>query len=108
MRRTHLEILEPRRLFAGVTVMATGRMGGQGGWIQYMSDAITERLGGPSQVPEYTLTIDQSAPDSGTLVGTITHVAGTAIATQGSSGQIIVKIDYYNISTDADFSLDYI
>src|SRR5262249_22732550 len=107
MSRLFVEFLEPRRLFAGVTLMATGRLGGQNGWIASMSADITQKLGGALKVPECTLTIDQEAPNSGVLEGTISHVDGTAFARQGS-GQIIVMIDYYNISSNADFSLDYI
>lgn len=103
MTNAGLELLESRRLFAGVTLMATGRLGGQDGWINSMANAITAKLGGPSQVPRYILTVD--ADSNGNLVaGPINHVSGTATANVGA-GQIILQIDYEHISPDVNYSL---
>ncbi len=102
-----IETLESRTLFAGVTILATGRLGGTNGWIQTMSDAITTQLGGPSQVPQYVLSINAD-PNTEDLVPSIQHVDGTATPQTSSSGEIILVIDYYNISANPIYSSTYI
>jgi len=102
MSRVFVESLEPRRLFAGVTLLATGRLGGTTGWMQTMADAITAQLGGPSQVPQFVLSINAN-PTTGALVPTIAQVSGTGTPQTSSSGEIIVLIDYYNISTNVSY-----
>ena len=70
------EVLESRCLFAGLTILATGRLGGLGGWMQAMTDTITARLGGPSQVGRYVLHLNPDADKH--LIPDIEHVDGTA------------------------------
>jgi regulation of enolase protein 1 (concanavalin A-like superfamily) len=102
MNRFSIESLEPRRLFAGLTILATGRQGASNDWILTMANDISAQEGGPSQVPQYVLKVD-TAPNSGNLVATITHVAGTATPQTSSSGEIILTIDYFNISANASY-----
>ena len=97
-----IENLESRTLFAGVTLLATGRLGGTNGWEQSLANAITAKLGGPSQVPEYVLSVNAD-PTTGNLVPGINHVAGTGTPQTSSSGQIIVLVDYFNISADSSY-----
>lgn len=98
------ESLEPRTLFAGVTLFATGWKGGTNGWMKTMADAITARLGGPDQAPRYILQVSAD-PTDGHLVSQNTHVDGTATPKTTRSGEILLLIDYYTISTDVQYSL---
>jgi hypothetical protein len=107
MNSSFVESLETRRLFAGVTLLATGRLGGTGGWMQTMAQAITAQEGGPSQVPQFILTVDQ-LPNSGLLGASIAPVAGTGTPQTSTSGEIIVLVNYYNISANADYGSTYI
>jgi hypothetical protein len=97
-----VESLESRTFFTGVSILATGRLGGLNGWVQTMANEITARAGGASQVPQFVLSVNQ-APNSGNLVAAISQVAGTGTPQNSSSGQIIILIDYYNISANANY-----
>ncbi len=107
MNRSFVETLESRTLFAGVTILATGRLGGTNGWIQTMAAEITAKMGGPSQVPQYVLTVDAN-PANEQLFGSISHVSGTATPQTSTSGEIILIIDYYNISANPIYPGSYI
>lgn len=102
-----VETLESRMLFAGVTILATGRLGGTNGWIQSMANEITAKEGGASQVPEYRLTINAD-PTTENLVPTMQHVDGTATPQSGSSGEIILIIDYSSVSANPIYPSTYI
>jgi hypothetical protein len=107
MRSSVIETLEQRQLFAGVSIFATGRLGGTGGWMQTMANAITAKLGGPSQVPEYLLSVNAD-PNTEALSATISHITGTGTPQTNSSGEILVLVDYYNISANPIYSSTYI
>ena len=107
MAQAFVELLEPRTLFAGVTILATGRLGSTNGWVQTVANEITARLGGPSQVPQYVLTIN-AQPGNGNLVPSIQHVAGTATPQTSTSGEIILIVDYYSISANPIYPASYI
>jgi hypothetical protein len=107
MNPSFVETLETRRLFAGVILEATGRLGLTTGWMQTMADEITTRLGGPSQVPQFVLSVNAN-PNTGTLVPSIQQVAGTGTPQTDTSGEIIVLIDYYNVSASVNYSSTYI
>jgi Ca2+-binding RTX toxin-like protein len=99
-----IESLESRTLFAGVTVLATGRLGGTNGWMQTYADAEAARLGGQSQIAVYTLSINASgaAPN---VVAQISHNSGTATASSAPTGEIVILVDYLNISADVSYPL---
>ena len=99
-----IESLEPRALFAGVTVMATGRLGGTNGWIEYSANAIAKRLGGVDNVPRYVLPLSaKSATDLTLTAQPIVHLAG-GTPQNTTSGEMILFIDYYSISWDTRYS----
>jgi hypothetical protein len=104
MRSLLMESLEDRTLFAGVTMFVPAWNGGLNGWIATQAAAITTQLGGPSQVPEYTLTVAPTTP-GGPLAASIAHTAGTATPQTGGSGQIILILDYTSVSTDPSYPL---
>jgi hypothetical protein len=107
MKHSFVESLESRTLFAGVTLLATGRAGPINTWMQTAASYITNNEGGPSNVPQFILTV---APNNtnGNLVASISQVAGTGTPQASSSGEIIVLINYTNISTNASYHLNYI
>jgi hypothetical protein len=102
-----IESLEQRQLFAGVTIFATGRLGGTNGWMATMASAITAKAGGAAQVPEYLLSINEDTTTTN-LVASISHIAGTGTPQASSSGEILVLVDYYNVSANASYSSTYI
>jgi hypothetical protein len=107
MNSSFVESLEIRRLFAGVILEANGRLGTTTGWMQTMANEITANLGGPSQVPQFVLTISAN-PTTGALVPSIQQVAGTGTPQTSSSGEIIVLINYYSVSTSVNYGSAYI
>jgi hypothetical protein len=103
MRELHIETLEPRTLLAGVTILDTGRLGNNTGWMATMATAITNQLGGPSQVPQYTLLIGAD-PNTGALVASYSHASGTATPQTSDSGEILLLVNYFSISANASYS----
>ena len=102
-----IEKLENRTLLAGVTLLTHGWNGYLGGWLEASANAITARLGGPSQVPKYFLRINPES-DGGPLKATIDHEAGTGTPQTSNSGEIVVVIDWLSVDTDTRYSLEYI
>jgi hypothetical protein len=76
-------------------------------WMQTMANSITAQGGGSSQVPQFVLTVDQ-IPNTGNLAASISQVAGTGSPQSNGSGEIIILIDYYNISANADYGSTHI
>lgn len=107
MRKPFVESLESRTLFAGVTLITHGRDGHLWGFVQTAADAITKRMGGPGEAPQYVLTLTP-APGDGHLVPTITHVNGTGTPQSSSSGEIILLVDWTSIDKDVAYSLPYV
>jgi hypothetical protein len=102
------ESLEPRTLFAGVTIIANGRLGQlTNDWMQDMAADLTAVEGGPSQVPEYILTVTANS-NTGALQASIAQVAGTATPQSNTTGEIIVLIDYYTVSYQTNYPSNYI
>ena len=104
MNRLFVESLEPRTLFAGVTLLATGRNGPDNTWMQTMANDLTTRIGG--LVPQFILSLNANAV--GTLIPSITQVAGTGTPQTSSSGEIIVLLNYYSISTNVSYPSEVI
>jgi hypothetical protein len=102
MHRTYIESLEQRQLLAGITILAPAWDGGLTGWLDHAEADITADLGGPQNVPNYTITL---APNSsGTLVVQgVTHVAGTATPQSNNPGQILLTVDYTSVSTNPNY-----
>jgi Ca2+-binding RTX toxin-like protein len=99
-----IESLEPRQLLAGVTVMATGRLGGTNGWIDSFANAIANRVGGVNNVPRYVLPLSAKSDTDLTLTAqAIQHIAG-GTPQNTDSGEMILYIDYFSISWDTRYS----
>jgi Ca2+-binding RTX toxin-like protein len=91
-----LEILEPRTLFAGVTILTHGQSGNTSGWITAAADAIQARLGGTSAASEYSLTVDDVG--NGPEVTELKLVSGNKPLDQTTAGEAIIKLDWSDIS----------
>jgi Ca2+-binding RTX toxin-like protein len=98
------ESLERRQLFAGVTLLTHGRTGHLWGFNETAADAIAKRVGGPSHVARYVLTLTPD-PGDGHLVPSIAHVAGTGTPQTASSGEIILLVDWTSVDADVDYPL---
>jgi hypothetical protein len=107
MSTLFVESLEPRNLFAGVTLVTHGRDGHLWGFDQRLADTISARVGGASQTPEYILKLTPD-PSDGHLVPAITHVNGTATPQSNSSGEIILFVDWTSVDTNTAYSLSYV
>jgi len=106
MSSSLVESLESRTLFAGVIIIANGRLGSfTNDWQPDMAADITAQLGGPLQVPEYDLTV--TSGNAG-LQASIAHVDGTGTPQTSASGEIIVQIDYFSVSDLTYYSSTYI
>src|SRR4051794_2479965 len=94
------ESLEPRALLAGVTIITHGWMGRITGFVERSAQAITDRLGGPAEVPQYYLTVGYGP--GGVEVKDIRHVDGTGTPQSSHSGETILVIDWRQIDTNTD------
>lgn len=106
MKHSLIETLEPRTLFAGVTILATGRGGPITSFMQTMANDITTRVGG--LVPQFVLTVAPTSSTNGALLPSITQVPGTGTPQTSASGEIILLINYQGISTNPIYHLNYI
>jgi hypothetical protein len=104
MRGPFIEKCEKRTLLAGVTLFIPAWNGGIDGWIATQAAAITTQLGGPSQVPEFILTV-QPTTTNGPLAASISQVAGTASPQSAGSGQILLVLNYDSVSTNPAYPL---
>jgi hypothetical protein len=107
MCRQFVETLEQRKLFAGLTLLTHGWNGNITEWIATAAADITAQLGGPSQVPEYILTLTPAISD-GHLIPTITQVPGTATPQTNTTGQIILVVDWTSVSTNINYTTAYV
>src|SRR3954454_6810816 len=94
--RIRFEVLEPRTLFAGVTILTHGQSGNTSGWIAAAADAIQVRLGGTSAASEYSLTVDDVG--NGPEVTELKLVSGNKPLEQTTAGEAIIKLDWSDIS----------
>lgn len=103
------EPLEPRRLLAGVTILTHGfnSSAGDGTWVDRMGDAIADRLGGASVVPQYLLSI--TGTSSAPTAHSVSRDAGTPEwgvtgDSANPSGEVIVKLDWGAVSASSGVS----
>src|SRR5690349_13043065 len=106
MHRPLTEMLEPRTLLAGVTLVTHGRDGHLWGFVDtVVQDIMNARLGGPSNASEYILTLTPNPNSPGELLPSISHVAGTSTPANNPSGEILLELDYTSVDTNASFHL---
>ena len=97
MARSCVESLEPRTLFAGVTLITHGyepTSSARPGWLDSMADAIVSRAG--SDTPVYDLRIALNSSGVAQVMG-FSQLAGPAFSAS-SSGDAVVLLDWADAS----------
>jgi hypothetical protein len=84
------ELLEPRRLLAGVTVLIHGHGGNITGWVRAAADAIAQRAGGT--VSEYVMTVSKNSR-SKLFISSFALESGPQL-NENETGEAIVKLDW--------------
>jgi Ca2+-binding RTX toxin-like protein len=113
----YTELLESRCMLSGVTILTHGYNGSTTGWVQGMSEALAERAGGANDVSQYTMIVNRAGSNNSVQVLSLTLDSGSPSPTHTSSGEIIIKLDWSQISSGqvssrtvgdvvADFMLD--
>ncbi len=106
-RRTQLiESLEPRTLFAGVTLLAHGYNGTIDGWVNSLADAIVDRAGGSSAASVYTMKVDVNSSNNLAVTG-FSRNAGFQDYQGTSKGEVIIKLDWSAVD-DGQYSTDQV
>ncbi len=92
-----LGTLEPRRLLAGVTLLAHGNGGDINGWVNAAAENIAERAGGADHASIYTMSITATA---GALsVSGFGPVAGQKDFRTTLGGEVIIQLDWSTVSS---------
>ena len=91
-----LESLEPRRLFAGVTIIAHGLDGTIAGWVTDAAAEVANRAGGTSSAAVYTLTVGRSNGNIAVL--SYTRDSGYSAPTSLGACEIVIKLDWSTVS----------
>src|SRR5438045_575723 len=98
------DMLEPRRLLAGLTILTHGYQGDVNGWVSATANAIAQRAGGLDDVARYVLKIRTNA--AGKLIAESNDlVSGSPKLESTSSGEAIIEVDWSTVS-GGEFSTD--
>ncbi|MBC7783369.1 MAG: hypothetical protein H7144_05970, partial [Burkholderiales bacterium] len=92
----HYDILEARRLLAGVTLLTHGLNGDIDGWVETAAADIAERAGGATRASIYSMEVEASG---GTL--TVTSFgpdSGESDYRETLDGEMILKLDWGSVS----------
>jgi Ca2+-binding RTX toxin-like protein len=92
---TRIELLEPRRLLSGVTLITHGQGGSAGGEVAATADRIAARAGGAAQ---YVMTVVSDA-FAGARVQSFVHDADTPTLDEVPTGEMIIRLDYDAVNT---------
>jgi hypothetical protein len=92
--------LEPRRLFAGVTIVTHGFNSNASDWVTAMGNAIAAQSGNLADQPRYMLKVDDNAP-GGAMETSVTQL-GPPPANWGS-GEIVVLLDWSDLAGTLPF-----
>jgi Ca2+-binding RTX toxin-like protein len=94
-----VEPLESRQLLSGVTILTHGYNGSINTWVAGLANAIAERAGGTSDTSQYTMIVNHALSDNSVKVLSLTLDSGSPSPLQTHSGEIIVKLDWSQISS---------
>jgi hypothetical protein len=94
----YLEVLEDRRLLAGVTILTHGNAGNITGWVSAVADDIQNRLGGTDAASEYVMKVDSGGVTSFKLED------GNKPLDQTTAGEAIIKLDWSAIADTSHFT----
>ena len=91
------EPLEPRTLFAGVTLITHGYQGNITGWVATAANDVADRAGGSDYASIYTMTV---AASSGKLAVTSFGADnGQKDYRQTLGGEMVLKLDWSTVSS---------
>jgi hypothetical protein len=91
------EILEPRRLLAGLTLFTHGQDGDVDGWIDAAAEGVADRPGGPDVYSIFTMRVRENA--GGDLEVTFFQPdSGYGDYRRTSGGELIIKLDWSTVS----------
>ncbi|CAN5637231.1 hypothetical protein BH09PLA1_BH09PLA1_17780 [soil metagenome] len=99
-----LESLEPRKLLAGVTILAHGYQGSINGWVATVADNIALRAGGNASASEYVMSVGRNGQNQ-LAVLSYAREGGWSAPRDTDSAEIIVQLDWQSVS-DGSFSTD--
>lgn len=92
-----IDTLEPRRLLAGLTLLAHGMNGNINGWVTTAADAIVQRAGGPGAASVYTMTVANSG---GSIAVTGFDLkSGHVDFRQTTAAEVVVRVDWSSLAT---------
>jgi hypothetical protein len=87
-----LELLEPRRLLSGVTLITHGQGGSAGGAVALTADLVAQRAGGASQ---YVMKVAEEG--RGVKVVSFRRDAGSPTVESVPTGERIIKLDWSDV-----------
>src|SRR5438034_7879889 len=94
MKFAHFETLERRQLLAGVTIITHGQGGSANGDVKTAADLMAERAGGASQFVMTVTSVSGKAK-----VTSFTRDAGSPDPNTTSNGEIIIRLDWSDVSS---------
>ena len=95
------EVLEPRQLFTGVTLITHGFGGSAADWVTAMGNAIAQQSGTLASQPRYLMTVTDPGHDNGPLDVVSTRL-GPAAA-NWASNEIILLLDWSDVAGSFPF-----
>ncbi len=82
---------------AGLTIITHGWGSGVDGWVASMADRIAEEAGSFSDVPQYTLVVNNGFGGGEIVVESFVHDGTSSALNDTSSGEAIIKIDWSDL-----------
>jgi pimeloyl-ACP methyl ester carboxylesterase len=106
-RALRCEILEPRRLLSGVTLITHGFNSGVDDWVSAMADAIAARSGQTSDQPRYRVEVTDPGHDGGPLSVVNTSRSGPAPTDYSGETDIVILLDWSDVAGKLSFGVGY-
>ncbi len=97
-RPLRCEILEPRHLLSGVTLITHGFNSSVGDWVTAMANAIAARSGPTSDQPRYRVDVTDPGHDGGPLSVVNTSRSGPAPADYTGATDIVILLNWTDVA----------
>lgn len=95
-RTTFIDVLETRRLLAGVTFLAHGINGTIDGWVASAANAIVQRAGGEDAAAVYTMTLGKSGGN--VAVTGFSLDEGSIPLAETTNGEAIIRLKWASVT----------
>lgn len=89
-----IQSLEPRRLFAGVTILTHGNDGSISGWVKTAASDIADRAGDDTST--YVMKVTKASSGKGLVVSSFTLDGGPGL-TKSTDGEAVVRLDWTDV-----------